>query len=249
MAAAQAVTHPALGKRVERAVAHEVPSLIVTRADAKQRSLTAAAYVVALDAAGVLAAADARWVPEKVLPALDFDPVKEPTPSAAATIMAALDQARSCSLLVISEIGEGRSGSVSWDPGIYGFAPERLLGILDHRYSRMLPTVITSGLPVGNPPGVDLAVNDPPDRPQVIETPSATIIEVRGPNRGLQNALEERAAAGWQVPSAAGGYDPDALLVESEKLSLQQHLGGKAWWRIYHAALATAVDAEALIQA
>ncbi len=82
LAAAQAVTHPALGTRVERAVAHpEVPSLIVTGADAKRRSLTAAAYVVVLDAAGVLVAAEARWVPEKMLPALDFDPVEGQPPA------------------------------------------------------------------------------------------------------------------------------------------------------------------------
>jgi len=119
--------------------------------------------------------------------------------------------------------GEGRSESASWDPEIYGFAPDRSLGILDDRWSRALPTVITSGLPVGNTPDVDLAVNDPTDRPQVVETPSARIFEVRGPNRGLQQALEERAAAGWQVPSVAGGSDPDALLVDTGTLSLQQH--------------------------
>jgi hypothetical protein len=250
LAATATVTHPALRARVEYAIARrQVPSLIVTGADAQRRSLTAAAYIAALDAAGVLAAADARWVDERSLPELDFDRDEEPTPSVAAAIMAAGERAQSCAVLVISEIGESRSEPVTWVPEIFGYAPDRLLDYVDRRHRQMLPTVLTSGLPVGNPPTVDLSRNDPTDRPSVIETPNAMIVELRGPNLGLQNALEDRAAAGWQVPSAAGGYDPDALLVETGTTSLQVHLGGKAWWRIYESALATAVSAEDLVVA
>jgi hypothetical protein len=214
----------------------ETPSLIVAGGDAGLRALTAATYVAALDAAGVLSASDARWVPEVNLPSLEPMPFQVPGGEEA------LYDAESCPLLVISEIGEACREDPSDHPDIYGNAPYVLFGILDERTMWNRATVITSGLPVGNPPVGGLAVNDPTDPAPADET-EGTAVVLSGPNRGLQNALDFRAAAGWQVPSSAGGYDPDALLVDSGTLSLQQHLGGKAWWRTYMAAFATAVDA------
>ncbi|TDC55628.1 hypothetical protein E1281_11620 [Actinomadura sp. KC345] len=229
-------------KKVQYVIDHgEAPSLIVTGGDAHGRALVAAAYVSALDASGFISVDAARWAREADLSALD------PGVASVPGVKDAVDTARSCPLLVVSEVGKAQFEVQHDHPDLFGYAPMTLFHVLDERATWIRPTVITSGLPVGNPPIEDLSVNDPPDADRLREANDAGVVIMGGPNRGLQNALEARAAAGWRVPSADGGYDPDALLVEAGTLSLQQHLGGKSWWRIYMAALGTAVDAGQLL--
>ncbi|MGK2955391.1 MAG: hypothetical protein ACSLFI_06960 [Solirubrobacterales bacterium] len=236
--------HPALTARVRRAQSRPIPWLIVTDGTAEQRRLTVGRYLADLVGAELVGVDGLVWLTEPALAQLEPQEPATISAGVARHRSAAFRSASDCELLVLEVDGGFREQT--GDPGTFGYAPRSLDLLVSHRDSHVLPTIVLCGLPVGNPPVQDLSANDPTPEEPISQGSGAIVVNFRGPNMGLKLAVEDRDSAGWEVPSEEGGFDPDAQLVGAGIHSLQVHLGGHAWWRLYRSALATAIDASAL---
>lgn len=218
----------------------DIPSLIIFGGSDQDRDITAACYAAALIAAGLLTSDEVMAVDEPALDSLEADEDLEFEVNQHARRN--YERALHAGLLIVRNVGTARRTPPSSQPDTYGYAPHRLDDITNERHNQVRPTVICSGLPVGNPSGVDLSANDPREE-TIVRSPFGLVVEVSGPNMGLTTALDDRVEAGWIVPSDEAGIDPDAHLVSRGVHSLQVHLGGRVWWRVYKPSLGTAIDA------
>lgn len=218
--AARVLAHPAMALRAGHArLTGRIPSLIVTGGDTHSRAQVAFAYVRALTRTGALS----RRKAERVQTVREED-----LPDYRSGLLADL---AGCPLLVLAEVGavvrEDTPGS--FVSGDLGHAPLAVAELL-HARGEHLPTIVTTLLPVGNPP---LTGDD---------------LDAGYGNYALFKALQERGRAGWPVPSLVAGFDPDARIVDAGVATLRGHLGEASWWRLCLTSLATAVDAGDLHQ-
>ncbi|MCG5218628.1 hypothetical protein [Streptosporangium sp. KLBMP 9127] len=221
--------HPAFARRIVTArETGRVPGLIVTGGDRNDRDLVAAAYATSLVTAGLVDESVVYCAAESRLgnPGRLADEGARPYQN---------------DLLIVTEVGAraalGLPEPPHGDPETFGYASLQLDRLMCRRHHHRRPVVLTSPLAPGNRE----AAAGP-----LAHGHGTGVIMVSGPNLGLLTTLDERAQAGWTLPSGLG-FDPDSHIVSAvAPPTMQEYLGGRIWWRLYKNAYGAAVDARAL---